>query len=40
MTAASILERPGRTDFVAVDGGPSDWADAHHTSLVTGSAPQ
>ena len=33
MTAASMLERSGRTDLAVLIGGPDEWADAHGTSL-------
>lgn len=33
MTAASMLERSGRTDMAVLIGGPDEWADAHGTSL-------
>jgi glyoxylase-like metal-dependent hydrolase (beta-lactamase superfamily II)/rhodanese-related sulfurtransferase len=35
-TAASLLERAGRTGIAVVDGGPSDWATATHRPLATG----
>ncbi|MFJ9681915.1 rhodanese-like domain-containing protein [Streptomyces sp. NPDC101194] len=36
MTAASLLERVGRTDVAVLDGGPADYAGAHGTRLVQG----
>ena len=34
-TAASILERTGRTDVAVLVGGPDDWAAEHHAPLAT-----
>ncbi|MGJ5894664.1 rhodanese-like domain-containing protein [Streptomyces niveiscabiei] len=34
MTAASILERAGRTDVAVLDGGAADYAAAHGEQLV------
>lgn len=36
MTAASILERAGRTDVTVLDGGAADWAQAANRPLETG----
>jgi hydroxyacylglutathione hydrolase len=36
MTAASLLERAGHRDVVAVEGGPWDWAAAQEMALETG----
>jgi hydroxyacylglutathione hydrolase len=36
MTAASILERAGRTDVAVLDGGATDWAQAAHLPLERG----
>ncbi|GAA2394266.1 MBL fold metallo-hydrolase [Dactylosporangium salmoneum] len=36
MTAASILERAGRTDVTVLDGGPTEYAAAHGLRLVDG----
>lgn len=36
MTAASILERAGRTDVAVLDGGATDWAQAAHRPLERG----
>ena len=36
MTAASILERAGRTDVAVLDGGAADWAQAANHPLVKG----
>ena len=36
MTAASILERAGRTDVAVLDGGAADWAQAANRSLERG----
>jgi hydroxyacylglutathione hydrolase len=33
MTAASVLERSGRTGMAVLIGGPDEWADAHSTPL-------
>jgi hydroxyacylglutathione hydrolase len=33
MTAASLLERSGRTGMAVLVGGPDDWADQHRTPL-------
>jgi rhodanese-related sulfurtransferase len=33
MTAASMLERSGRTGIAVLIGGPDEWADAHDTPL-------
>ena len=38
MTAASLLERAGRTDVAVLDGGPSEFAAAHGQRLVNGAA--
>jgi hydroxyacylglutathione hydrolase len=35
MTAASVLERAGRTDLTVLAGGPTDYAAAHGVPLVT-----
>ncbi|WP_031004258.1 MBL fold metallo-hydrolase [Streptomyces sp. NRRL F-5727] len=37
MTAASLLERAGRTGIAVLDGGPSDYAAAHEQKLVQGT---
>jgi len=37
MTAASILERAGHTGVTVLDGGPDDYAAAHHTQITTGT---
>ncbi|MGE7434492.1 MBL fold metallo-hydrolase [Kitasatospora sp. NPDC001175] len=37
MTAASILERAGRTDLAVLSGGPADYARAHGRPLVDGT---
>lgn len=37
MTAASLLERGGRTDVAVLDGGPADYAAAHGEKLVQGT---
>jgi glyoxylase-like metal-dependent hydrolase (beta-lactamase superfamily II)/rhodanese-related sulfurtransferase len=37
MTAASLLERAGRTDVAVLDGGPGDYAAAHGQRLVEGT---
>jgi hydroxyacylglutathione hydrolase len=37
MTAASVLERAGRKGFTVLDGGPDDYAAAHHTEVTTGT---
>ncbi|MGW2706168.1 MBL fold metallo-hydrolase [Streptomyces sp. NPDC001340] len=36
MTAASLLERAGRTDLVVLDGGPAEYAAAHGRQLTEG----
>jgi rhodanese-related sulfurtransferase len=36
-TAASLLERAGRTDISVLVGGPDDWAAAHATPAETGA---
>jgi rhodanese-related sulfurtransferase len=33
ITAASMLERTGRTGMAVLIGGPDEWADAHRTPL-------
>ncbi|MGW4058604.1 MBL fold metallo-hydrolase [Amycolatopsis sp. NPDC004747] len=38
MTAASLLERAGRTDVAVLDGGPGDYAAAHGQHLIEGTA--
>jgi hypothetical protein len=35
MTAASLLQRAGRTDLTVLDGGPADYAAAHGKHLDT-----
>ncbi|MFD4582326.1 rhodanese-like domain-containing protein [Streptomyces sp. NPDC058423] len=37
MTAASLLERAGRTDIAVLDGGPADYAAAHDQKLAQGT---
>jgi hydroxyacylglutathione hydrolase len=37
MTAASVLERAGHTNLTVLDGGPDDYAAAHHTQITTGT---
>jgi 3-mercaptopyruvate sulfurtransferase SseA len=37
MTAASVLERAGHTGVTVLDGGPDDYAAAHHTQVTTGT---
>jgi glyoxylase-like metal-dependent hydrolase (beta-lactamase superfamily II)/rhodanese-related sulfurtransferase len=39
MTAASLLERAGRHDIAALDGGPGDWSDTFKRHLVEGDQP-
>ncbi|MGH3428731.1 MAG: rhodanese-like domain-containing protein [Mycobacteriales bacterium] len=36
MTAASLLERAGRTDVAVLEGGPEDWAAATGEQLANG----
>lgn len=36
MTAASLLQRAGRTGLAVLDGSPSDYAAAHHRDIRTG----
>ncbi|WP_416981866.1 MBL fold metallo-hydrolase [Streptomyces sp. T028] len=38
MTAASLLERAGRSDLAVLDGGPADYAAAHGEPLAEGAA--
>ncbi|MFI5614242.1 rhodanese-like domain-containing protein [Amycolatopsis sp. NPDC051903] len=40
MTAASILERAGRTDLTVLQGGPADYAHAHDLRLDAGEGPR
>ena len=37
MTAASLLERAGRTGMAVLIGGPDEWAEAHGTPLDSGA---
>jgi 3-mercaptopyruvate sulfurtransferase SseA len=37
MTAASVLERAGHTDIAVLDGGATDYAQAHGQQLVQGT---
>ncbi|MEV0074048.1 MULTISPECIES: rhodanese-like domain-containing protein [unclassified Amycolatopsis] len=39
MTAASLLERAGRTDLTVLDGGPGDYVRAHDLNLTGGTQP-
>ncbi|MEV6900361.1 MBL fold metallo-hydrolase [Amycolatopsis sp. NPDC051372] len=39
MTAASLLERAGRTDLTVLDGGPGDYVRAHDLNLTGGTEP-
>lgn len=36
MTAASVLQRKGVNDLTVLDGGPADYAAAHHRAIATG----
>ncbi|QRP49428.1 rhodanese-like domain-containing protein [Amycolatopsis sp. FDAARGOS 1241] len=40
MTAASVLERAGRTDVTVLNGGPADYARAHDLRLAAGDGPR
>jgi glyoxylase-like metal-dependent hydrolase (beta-lactamase superfamily II)/rhodanese-related sulfurtransferase len=39
MTAASLLERAGRTDLAVLEGGPDDWSDTFGRRLRDGDRP-